>query len=756
MRISFPTHGQFDLVVAVLAQTYQPEDAGDPKTCSVQVTDPDLALLLQRVVTGAVTVLPSWQSLYDRWRLAADSRHVAERALLHVSRFVLPSYGSLPANVGFASYHSFMEPDSSLQVAVHAGYEGFFEWHTSPVQRAVVLRRLGLWARLEEACPPLTLERFPSYAELFAEFQSALAAANWVAGEKILADMQRLHLSTFDNLQFLRFELLARRGEWNSVWSDPIFPVLAAGPTPRSVRAAILAAFHQSVLLHAEQSDDFDTALTRFREAQPRLGTLLTGRFSLTDSAVVRIFAYRAATERDRETLDELLTSAPLDDNARNVVVALRDRIPPLQTELPPLPADRLRRAMQLRDYDRAVQAANELADPVERTLALLRIALRHPDAASIALTAFDTLSLEKQKQLYEEEPLADQYLERILGVTHSPRPEICTWPDWFERLIADPRDAGLEAAIDTLRQSLDDRSWPQEICHATRVSLERILTENTALFAARVVKRAVAAVADLLLGDKQFPYTDDAYADLYDTLLYCLVFTHDVNENEGRKLLRLMDAQLRRQSSKVGTVATDIQDWFDHPSPVMESLLLDGFDLLINYGAERQAIFDPYRKWLSHLLDLPTTVTWDRSSQEVWLSIGEWLQPGDDLLLPLRQRLETATATVADDPLDNLPPGYRIAIFTLNPSAARRAIEVIKRRNTQVEIAICDAIVLTGTASHLASWADVAVIVSTCLTHAVFYGIKPYLRRNPIFPSFQGATSILRAVEEFANSVKL
>jgi hypothetical protein len=178
--------------------------------------------------------------------------------------------------------------------------------------------------------------------------------------------------------------------------------------------------------------------------------------------------------------------------------------------------------------------------------------------------------------------------------------------------------------------------------------------------------------------------------------------------------------------------------------------LLLDGFDLLINYGAVRHAIYEPYRKWLGHLLDLPTTVTWDRASKEVWLSIGEWLQPGDDLLHPLRQRLTTASAAAVRDPLTNLPSGYLIAVFTLNPAAARRAAEIIQRRNTQVQVQICSDTVLTDGAAKLAGRADVVVIVSTCLTHALFYGIKPYLRKDPVYPSFQGAASIVRSLEEF------
>jgi hypothetical protein len=48
MLISFPLPGQYNLALAILAQTDQPDGAGDTATHSVEVADPDLAVLLQR------------------------------------------------------------------------------------------------------------------------------------------------------------------------------------------------------------------------------------------------------------------------------------------------------------------------------------------------------------------------------------------------------------------------------------------------------------------------------------------------------------------------------------------------------------------------------------------------------------------------------------------------------------------------------------------------------------------------------------
>jgi hypothetical protein len=751
MQIIFPSQGQYDLARAIVAHGPAPVPDSAPGALSLHVSDPNLALLLQRLADGVATVLPLFDSSCDRWLVAAAVHHTAERALAHISRFLLPSYGALPGNAQFAGYRAFADTNSPLPAAASAvGYNGYFELRTPSAQRMTVLRRLGLWAKLEAVAPSLAQKRSPLYVDLFAEYQSAVAAANWAGAEKVLADMQHLHLCTFDNLQFLRIELLAHRGDWHAIWSDGAFSAVAARPAPRAVRAAMLAAFHQSELLLAEQAGDYNAVLASLHAVRPRLGMLLTGRFDIAHSAVIRVFAYQAAATHDRDALEDLLARTPLDESAQTVLTALRDRFPrPPQLTLSP--TERLYQALRQRNYDAAVRAAGEIDDRIERVLALVRIAFRHADAASTAIAAYDILTPEEREQLEDEEPLTDIYLNRLLNLAPQPQAPIRAWPDWFDQLAINPNDAGLEDAVDLLRKEMDDRSWSPDILRATRQRLETIFFENDALLTSHRVQRALTAITDQLLGDTQFPYDDDAYTGLYDMLLDCLVLRHEANETEGRKLLRLMDARLRRQPDHVTTSASDLRGWFAHPSLALESLVLDGFDLLINYGAQRQTIFDLYRKWLDHLLDLPSTVAWERTSQEVWLSIGEWLQPGDDLLRPLRQRLTVIVAAEVQDPLTRLPTGYKIAIFTLNPSAANRAAQIIQRRNPHVHLQINSDTVLTAAASTLASRADIAVIVSSCLTHALFYGIKPYLQRDPVYPSFQGAASIMRELEKFA-----
>ncbi|MFV9504019.1 MAG: hypothetical protein AB4911_05570 [Oscillochloridaceae bacterium umkhey_bin13] len=58
-----------------------------------------------------------------------------------------------------------------------------------------------------------------------------------------------------------------------------------------------------------------------------------------------------------------------------------------------------------------------------------------------------------------------------------------------------------------------------------------------------------------------------------------------------------------------------------------------------------------------------------------------------------------------------------------------------------------CADKVLTEQARNLAQTADMAVIFTGCVKHALTYGIGPYVR-DPVYPASVGSTSILRAIE--------
>ena len=627
-------------------------------------------------------------------------------------------------------------------------------WETPRLLRTTVLKRLALWCRLDAVRPELTIAHRPSYAELLARFNSALAAGDWPDGEATLAELRRLHLATAENLQFLHIQLLTHRGAWREVWENAQFDRLVHIPLPRAVRAALITGFHSAVLLPLEQQGAFEEALAAFRQARTRLGSLLNGRFGLSSSPVVRVFGYQAALSQDRPGLDLLLGSGDLDAAGRTCLMALLAMLPP-PSGVPAVidPETRFKRAMRNGSYDEALDAALAFGDAGLRALNLLRIAARHQDAARAAIQSWETLSAEEHAALEADEPALDYYLSRALAAFPAATEEIRDWNGWFTRLFTAPDDARLIDAVEVLTRDADDREWTPGAVRAVVRHLERLF-DAAALLARRSARRGLAALIDHFLSDTQYPCLTEDYVDLYEILFNCLLLSGESGEATGSKLLRLADAVLRSRPAQLAQVAADLQQWFSHPSPALETLALDAFDLLMVYGLSRAAFIDWYRAWVTHRLDLPDSVGWPRAHREVWLALGEWVQPGADLLLSLQRRLSSEIERGVEDPLLRLPDGFRIGIFTLHESSAERASALLRQRHAGLDIRVCAESDMSRSVEALARNSDAAVIVTTCLSHAIFYGIQPLLQHPPVYPAARGSASIMRAVEDFARAM--
>lgn len=751
MNIPFADERAYRLAAALLSQAGQPTSYRmNPAAREIEVDDPGMTALIERIAQGKSVPIVQFGSNCDLWMLLAAGAREAGRAFAHLSSFLLPTYGSLPENNGFVALEPLDAGDSPIQALAAPLYNWSYRWEAPPTYRHQMLERLGLWATLDSRQPELRLPHQASYAELLGRFKSALAAADWSAAEAVIAEMRKQHLCTAENLAYLQVQLAAQQGRWQAIWDDETYSWLSRLSMPRAVRSALITAFHYSVLLEPEASGDMSRALDCYRGERTRLGNLITARFQLAESPVVRVFGYQAVVAGDRIALDVLLALPGLDAAAKVCLERLAALLP-AQPEVVVTPAARLTQAMRARNYDAAVEAAQLLEMPTDRAVALLRIAARHQDAARLAVAAWESLLPNELADLEEIEPALDRYLELALAAFPRLAQQIQSWGDWFQRAAIAPDDPALLPALDGLAASADDRDWDLATARQLVGLIEVMLGEGAARLAHRAVQRGIEALIDQLLSDRAFPQLQPDYQDLYQALYDTLVLSGVNNEETSAKLIRLAEAVLRRRPGQVESVGADLRNWFDRPSSALEVLVLDAFDLLIEFGLARAAFAPWYRKWVEHRLDLPESVTWPRAHQEVWLALGEWIQPGEDLLPPLRRRLQTTVEEAEEDPIGRLPIGYRIGIFTLQRSSAERAREILLRRNPTLDVRLCLETDMNPSVEAVARNSDAVVIVTTCLTHAIFYGINPLLQREPIYPAARGCAGIIRALEESA-----
>jgi hypothetical protein len=258
-------------------------------------------------------------------------------------------------------------------------------------------------------------------------------------------------------------------------------------------------------------------------------------------------------------------------------------------------------------------------------------------------------------------------------------------------------------------------------------------------------LREAMRRLRDYFLQEPEFPRETPAYGDVYEALYVATLEQRDVRETTSLALLRLAEARLRHSPSARDTVAQHLVDWFGSPFVALEGAAQEALDLLAAYGVQGPALAQWYRSWAEMLIAAPRLR--DRLSIEGWLALGEWVQPGADLLGRLRDRLR-AIGEPENDPVAALPEKFEIVIFTLRPDSAARVTQELRRRKPDVIVQVCDDTVLTDRARSLAQGAGMAVVVTTCITHALTYGIGPYLR-DPVYPQSSGSTSILRAIEE-------
>jgi hypothetical protein len=730
----------------------------------IEVRNPVVGELLQRVADGRVAVLPYIPDGGGphNWIIAGPTLRELDQAFARASHFVVPTYAEYPTPSRTPHLNAFDPNRNALQRYGAVLYPaGYYSWRSPPRHLDIILGRLDLWMRLESAQPTLRRAQPRTYHDLYTAFMAALAAMDWDQAERALTEVRALHLSSADNLAFLEIQLLAARQSWRAIWELPDFATVANMRMPRTVRTAMLSAFHHSELLALEQQERWHEALTAYRDARPRLGRLLLGRFDIVESPVLHVFAFEAVNARDRRSLDELrLANAPADvTRCLDALARFLPPVGPLHTEPKPDPLQLARAALANADLDAARRHAAGVDNPITKALLLVDIATQGGDIATAeeALLAFWDLPIEAQHHLLASDRRIQRNLEVLNALTGSPSPAnealaaapprkvIRTWADWFDLAERSPDDPELFPALDHLAAITDERSWSAKSVAAMADQLLRFL-DSPVHRAHPYAKAAIEQLIAYFLRDEHFPRGEAAYGELYETLYASCLLLSEINESTSRALLRLTEAILRRAPSRRDAVCANFCEWFAHPVPRLEACVLDAFELLGEYGLPGGALSALYRMWAGQMIALPG---WrDRLSLEAWLSFGDWIQPGEDILGPLRRRLDAMRQETVDDPVASLAPGYRIGIFTLRPIAAMRAGEMLRARSVGIDLQICAERDLNDHAVALARNSDLVVVVASCITHALTYGISPYIDGTPVYPTSSGSTSIVRAIE--------
>jgi len=777
-HVSFPDNIHYEFAMQFLEKTNAAQLGVIPQASvlEIEVRNPTVGRLLQRIGTRRTVIFPYIGAKNHSWIITGETRHQLDHTLTQVNRFIVPAYAEYATSTHMPQLQPFKGDGNRLQQLGADLYPvGYYSWRSPVKHFDTILRHLDIWMKLEEECPSFPIELHPTYRSLRDIFDASFAAANWQEAEKSLQEMRRLHLITAENVAFLQVQLLAQQQRWDDIWKRSDIRYLTRMRTPRNIRSALLTAFHHSVLLPLEQQGQWEKAFQTFSHMRPTLGLLLTGRFGLAQSPVLQVYAYQAALERDTNTFTELSSSNTTKEVQECIsqlaqlvdmgTIAENNSSSATCEANDSSPIDNARLALVNLDYDAAIHFTREIPQPTERALLFIQIAFQNGDIplAEEALLSYWDLSLDKQVQLEAQYPFLQRWLKYLEEVTHNSQasillsntsapPIIQDWLKWFDVAKEEPDNPELTTSLERLAVSIDERFWNLDKVQLLNDRLLSFIIEPQQTYRP-YMKVVLQKLVDLFLSNEAFPRHEEVYQELYETLYTGFLEQETVNITVGYTLLRLAEALLGCRPKNRDHICNHFINWCKTPIPALEHWALEVCDLLAEYGLLPGLLTTWYREWITCLLDLPGSR--ERVTLETWLIFGRWIQPGNDLLNRLEQALAIAASNDNENPIANLPDGYRIGIFSLRQSSTERAKQMLLARNKGLDIRICLEKDLNAQAKAIAQNSDLVVIVTTCMSHALTYGIGPYLKKEPVYPPSSGSTSLVRTIEGYVQQYR-
>ncbi|WP_161977894.1 protein DpdD [Dictyobacter kobayashii] len=745
-----------------------------PHTLEIEVQNQVIGRLLQRICDNRAVIFPYATKNQHLWLIAGPTQHELELTITRLGRFLVPSYATFNSENNQPQFKYFDATKNELQRLGALLYPaGYYSMQAPSRHLDIILSQLDLWMDLEKEQPTLVTNSTPTYYSLQERFQTAIAATDWQEAEKIIHELQRMHMITADNVAFLQIQLLAQQQRWPEIWQRPDFASLARIRMPKAVRAALLTAFYTSTLLPLEREGGWDQALATFQQNRAKLGLLLTGRFGLTQPPIIHVFAYQAALDKDLDNLRQLATvtdSTIVHDFIQRLqqIVAPAIQVETQTSQQSQEQEDsafslqyKIQKALFQQNYDEAEQLVRQLDEGPEKSLILMQIAFYSSDIslANEALITYWDLPSSVQQQLESRYLFLHSYIQHLkvltqyettpeeTNATHLQPDHINSWVEWFDYVESFSSDQiTISTSLNRLLANKDTSSWTKETITQVGEKLFTYLDSSTSN-ASQHLRDVLLYFVEAFLADNDFPRIEGYYTDIYLILYIGIIENLHINQTYGLAILRLAEAILMQDPQKCEEVFHELYEWCEQPIPALEDWVLETFDLFAEYGLPPGLLINWYRDWLSTILNTPRNQ--ERNKLQTWQQFGRWIQPGQDLISRLDQAIIKVVEEDTRDTIAELPAGYRIGILTLRESSAQRVKEMLLERNKGLDIRICIEKDFSEQVKAIAQKSDMVVVVTTCLKHAITYGIAPYLKGDLVYPISSGSSSILAAIEQ-------
>ena len=699
------------------------------------------------------TVLPCWREsgAIDWYGIAFDDRQF--RALGEwLTAFVGPTY------TNFRGQIAQLDTSDPIDKAVCNFTNGraYRFRGGDPKQIWIALERLRM---VTEQSGPRERTVPAPVGRVLRDFHMAIRAGLESDAEATLNYLRdQYHLDGLNQL-FLRVELLASFGHWQSLLDLRETPDLLRLRKPVAVTEALLRGVYQCYLANFETPANPERAIQTFATTVlPTFGQLMANRAGMRSAEAAKCFVMNAATQPplDPTQREELRAGWDLSgDDARyldQLLQVVKTNVESRVDDTLSLAAN----AAQAGDYDRVLALLRTQSASLIQTRLLCECAfeLDTIDSRAVAIRAVDGLSAEDRNEFLGRR-VNLQLWQGIQDVGTSPKQDKVAatdslptdWISWLDYLVAH-----------------EGRRGAREIAHrgSTEWSVLELLNrpDGAATLAEKLhnldLHAAESALRDSLPHLLAFFQRDDnwpnpLFRDVYRVLFERIYLSSEGSRSDWIVITDLLECMLSMGFPKASDYeesvqcAADLCHQFLAPATIDNAIDLLG--VLVIHPCQSTNVRAGFLQTLLESLNRFTRRV--RVDQRLLLQLlAIDIQEGDLVAAYLPSAESSADAP--PDPLKALSQ-MSVAIYSLTESSARQVLQLLEATYPGVKIALSSDLAGTPRLKQLARQSDLFVMVTASAKHAATEFITanrpkemPLLR-----PNGKGASSMLAAIRD-------
>lgn len=536
----------------------------------------------------------------------------------------------------------------------------------------------------------------------------------------MVATINRYELDTAVNGAFMRIELNRAFGNPRDIVADPELSNLLTTRVPTSVRNAIVEAFYAIFIAPFIEREDWRGAVDAYAASvHPSIGDLLRTREASRDVKVQRCLACLAVTKHDFNTAKRL------QDESKDAAVQALCGIVPRVDIVRSAPMELFRAAWEVQDWMAVHQlGVAVLRDPEETASARELVAQVLRKSLEVAPNADLRKFVSEETQREAKPSLVQSWEEVGTALKQGEFDKVLAFLNVEDRLRLDLSRA---SEIDSLFALIGDLLTMPGLDQVKGVDLRDIIG---------------SALIEDCIQDPGFP--NAGLKSLYGMLFGFWVSQRRKSGalSSETTFLLLAAGLLELDVDFSGVIFSAVLDWWSsRRNSNRVGFLIRSLELLYGCGIPESQARDLWETAAQDVLrfwsELSTT---DRNA---WFSLGAQLQVSSEWLTTLKQTKSTERA----DPLASIKLS-KVAIVSLNESAATQAAAQIRQRVNCEVVLVTDKTGGTATASALS--ADVILFVWRVTKHAVYRAFDK-VRNRLQYVTGTGATSIVSSLEQWA-----